>query len=138
MVVAADTGGPEGDWREVHPILREPFLAVCPKGRTTEDLPLIQYTARHLMGRQIAAHLAKLGLKTGLAVRAGQLPRHPLHGRCHGRRLGDPDTLALHQARRFRDRVDAAAALRSAGPHPLLSARARACCARFPDRFPNV
>ena len=51
------------DWREVHPILSEPFVAVTPPGAKIEDLPLILYTARHLMGRQIAAHLARHGLK---------------------------------------------------------------------------
>lgn len=61
VIVAADHGteGGEEGWREVHPILCEPFVAVAPLGRGTQDLPLIQYTARHLMGRQIAAHLAQ-------------------------------------------------------------------------------
>jgi DNA-binding transcriptional LysR family regulator len=47
--------------------MSEPFVAVLPKGRPpeagTEGLPLIQYTARHLMGRQIAAHLARQNLR---------------------------------------------------------------------------
>ena len=30
-----------------------------------EDLPLIQYTARHLMGRQIAGHLRRQGVRLG-------------------------------------------------------------------------
>lgn len=69
VVVAADQGtegGAEG-WREVHPLMSEPFVAVLPRGRNPEaglaDLPLIQYTARHLMGRQIAAHLARQNLR---------------------------------------------------------------------------
>ena len=65
VIVAADQGtegGVEG-WREVHPILSEPFVAVTPLGRGIEGLPLIQYTARHLMGRQIAAHLARQNLR---------------------------------------------------------------------------
>lgn len=105
LVVAADSGGPEGDWREVHPILREPFLAVCPKGHTPEGLPLIQYTARHLMGRQIAAHLAKLGLKP--ASRFELDSYHAILSMvAAGAGWAILTPLALHQARRFRDRVD--------------------------------
>jgi DNA-binding transcriptional LysR family regulator len=65
IVVAADLGTEAADdgWREVHPLLAEPFVAVCPRGRGPEGLPLIQYTARHLMGRQIAAHLARLNIR---------------------------------------------------------------------------
>lgn len=65
MVVAADLVPEQGDdgWREVHPLLLDPFVAVAPKGAATADLPLIQYTARHLMGRQIAAHLARQNLR---------------------------------------------------------------------------
>ena len=65
VVVAADLGSEVSDdgWREVHPLLCEPFVAVSPRGRRQEGLPLIQYTARHLMGRQIASHLARLNLR---------------------------------------------------------------------------
>ncbi|MDZ7906448.1 MAG: LysR family transcriptional regulator [Cypionkella sp.] len=65
MVVVTDIG-PEaqGDgWREVHPLMVEPFMAIYPKGQEGADLPLIQYTARHVMGRQIAAHLARQNIK---------------------------------------------------------------------------
>lgn len=65
MVVTADLGseGADSGWREVHPLLVEPFLVVAPKGVAHTGLPLILYTARHLMGRQIASHLARLNLK---------------------------------------------------------------------------
>ena len=65
VVVAADLGSEAADdgWREVHPLLAEPFVAVAPYGRSHEGLPLIQYTVRHLMGRQIAAHLARLNIR---------------------------------------------------------------------------
>ncbi|MGL5008801.1 MAG: LysR family transcriptional regulator substrate-binding protein, partial [Paracoccaceae bacterium] len=68
MVVAADLGAETGDgeWREVHPLMEEPFVAILPKGRTADELatlPLIQYTARHHMGRLIAAHLAQQNLR---------------------------------------------------------------------------
>ncbi len=106
IVIAADSADqtPE-DWREVHPILSEPFVAVAPPGAKIEDLPLILYTARHLMGRQIAAHLARHGLKPAhrfeldsyaaiLAMVAGG----------EGWTILTP--LALHQARAFRASVE--------------------------------
>jgi DNA-binding transcriptional LysR family regulator len=106
IVIAADsiTDAPPEEWREVHPILSEPFVAVAPPGAAIDDLPLIQYTARHLMGRQIAAHLARHGLKPAhrfeldsyaaiLAMVAGG----------EGWTILTP--LALHQARAFRDKV---------------------------------
>lgn len=71
MVVAADLG-PPADWMEVHPLLREPFVAAVPKGTAAgasdvlarlAGLPLILYTQRHHMGRQIAAHLARQDLR---------------------------------------------------------------------------
>ena len=107
IVVAADSiGAPTGDdWREVHPLMSEPFVAVAPPGQRIEDLPLIQYTARHLMGRQIAAHLARHGLKPAhrfeldsyaaiLAMVAGG----------EGWTILTP--LALHQARALRPSVE--------------------------------
>jgi DNA-binding transcriptional LysR family regulator len=106
IVIAADSAdqAPE-DWREVHKVLSEPFVAVAPPGQRIEDLPLIQYTARHLMGRQIAAHLARHGLKPAhrfeldsyaaiLAMVAGG----------EGWTILTP--LALHQARAFREKVE--------------------------------
>lgn len=65
MIVAADGGEPDGqDWREVHPVLAEPFVVVAPRGMAAvPDHPFIQYTARHLMGRQIAAHLGRQNIR---------------------------------------------------------------------------
>ncbi len=105
IVIAADSGPSVEDWREVHPILAEPFVAVAPPGQRIEDLPLILYTARHLMGRQIADHLARHGLKPAhrfeldsyaaiLAMVAGG----------EGWTILTP--LALHQARAFRAQVE--------------------------------
>ncbi|WP_166416552.1 LysR family transcriptional regulator [Cochlodiniinecator piscidefendens] len=70
VVVAADLGA-TADWMEVHPVLEEPFVAAVPKGAITgpnvldqlSELPLIQYTERHVMGRMIRAHLARQNLK---------------------------------------------------------------------------
>ena len=106
IVIAADSADqPPEDWREVHSILSEPFVAVAPPGAAIEDLPLILYTARHLMGRQIAAHLARHGVKPAhrfeldsyaaiLAMVAGG----------EGWTILTP--LALHQARALRPQVD--------------------------------
>jgi DNA-binding transcriptional LysR family regulator len=104
IVIAADAEA-EGDWREVHPLMSEPFVAVVPPKAAIEDLPLIQYTARHLMGRQIAAHLSRQGMKPAyrfeldsyaaiLAMVAGG----------EGWTILTP--LALHQARAFRPKVE--------------------------------
>lgn len=71
VIVAAEMGA-EASWMEVHPLLQEPFVAAVPKGALEPGkdqlaqlsaLPLIQYTARHHMGRQIAAHLARQNLR---------------------------------------------------------------------------
>lgn len=104
IVIAADAEA-DGDWREVHPLMTEPFVAVTPPGARIEDLPLVLYTARHLMGRQIAAHLASQGMKPAyrfeldsyaaiLAMVAGG----------EGWTILTP--LALHQARAFRPKVE--------------------------------
>lgn len=69
MAVAADIGD-VADWMEIHPILEEPFLAVVPKDvdmsgdpmPVLRQMPLILYTERHHMGRQIASHLVRLNL----------------------------------------------------------------------------
>lgn len=70
MIVAADMGA-AADWMEVHPLLREPFVAAVPADAIDtaaavlpqlQGLPLIQYTLRHHMGRQIAEHLARQNL----------------------------------------------------------------------------
>jgi DNA-binding transcriptional LysR family regulator len=62
IVVTAEMG-PSGPGMTVLPLLEEPFIAAVPKGRpdAVETLPLIQYTARHHMGRQISDHLAAEG-----------------------------------------------------------------------------
>jgi DNA-binding transcriptional LysR family regulator len=107
IVISADSANEPAsdDWREVHPLMSEPFVAVTPPGAAIDDLPLIQYTARHLMGRQIAAHLGRHGLKPAhrfeldsyaaiLAMVAGG----------EGWTILTP--LALHQARAFRPNVE--------------------------------
>lgn len=109
IVVAADLGseGADDGWREVHPLLTEPFLAVTPRGRSHADLPLIQYTARQLMGRQIVAHLARQNLR--LAHRFELDSYHAILAMVAGGQGWTILTpLALHHAARFRDGVDVA------------------------------
>lgn len=109
IVVAADLGADvaDGERREVHPLLAEPFLAVTPKGRSHRDLPLIQYTARHLMGRQIAGHLARQNLRW---THRFELDSYnailAMVATGQGWTILTP--LALHHAARFRDGVDVA------------------------------
>jgi DNA-binding transcriptional LysR family regulator len=91
--------------REVHPILRDPFVAVAPRGRSISDLPLIQYATRHLIGRQIAAHLARLGLQP--ASRFELDSYHAILALvASGAGWAILTPLALHQARRFRADLD--------------------------------
>lgn len=106
MVVAADAAleTPEG-WREVHPLLAEPFLAVAPKGGDPASLPLIQYTTRHLMGRQIAAHLARQNLRIGARFELDSYtPILAMVAAGAGWTILTP--LALHHAARFREAVE--------------------------------
>ncbi|WP_434286382.1 LysR family transcriptional regulator [Celeribacter sp. SCSIO 80788] len=63
VIVAAELGD-GAEWSESHPLLQDPFVAVVPKGHhgAVKELPLIQYTRRHAMGRMLAEHLAMQGL----------------------------------------------------------------------------
>ncbi len=107
MVIAADLGseGADDGWREVHPVMAEPFVAVVPKGQGTEGLPLILYTARHLMGRQIASHLARQNLKLTHRFELDSY-RAILAMVSSGAGWTILTPLALHHASRFRDGVD--------------------------------
>lgn len=113
MVVAADlaSGTADEGWREVHPLLAEPFVAVTPRGQPIGDLPLIQYTARHLMGRQIAGHLARQNLRP--AHRFELDSYHAILAMVAGGQGWTILTpLALHHAARFAPQI-------SVGPLPF-------------------
>ncbi|MCI2392912.1 LysR family transcriptional regulator [Aliiroseovarius sediminis] len=70
VIVAADTGA-SADWMEVHALMEDPFVAAIPNGivgmddpaQALQDLPLVQYTARHHMGRVISDHLARHNIR---------------------------------------------------------------------------
>lgn len=70
VIVAADLDL-SVEWMEVHPLLSDPFMVAAPKGAISPggdvlaqllELPFIRYSGRQMMGRQIEAHLGKLGL----------------------------------------------------------------------------
>lgn len=111
MVVAADLGsegsheGSHEIWREVHPVMAEPFVAVAPRGKDPAGLPLILYTARHLMGRQIASHLARQNVKLTHRFELDSY-RAILAMVSGGAGWTILTPLALHHASRFRDGVD--------------------------------
>lgn len=114
MVVAADMGAP-ADWMEVHPLLTEPFIVAAPKGAVKRGrdvlaelraLPLILYTQRHHMGRQIAAHLARQDLK--LSARFELDSYHAIMAMvAEGAGWTILTPLGFLHAQRFRDRAEA-------------------------------
>ena len=68
IVVTTDPGEVPSDF-EVHELMEDPYLLVTPNAMLNEDAsipsqlrkqPLIQYTSRHMMGRQIASHLNRV------------------------------------------------------------------------------
>ena len=113
VIVAADLGA-GGDWAEVHPVLREGFVAAAPRGaidpgkdvlRQLKRMPLVQYTQRHYMGRLVHAHLTRQNLT--LRHRFEIDSYHAilaLVGRGAGWTILPP--LALMRARRFADQID--------------------------------
>ncbi|WP_397541406.1 LysR substrate-binding domain-containing protein [Roseovarius salis] len=113
VIVAAELGG-EDDWAEVHPLLREGFVAAAPRGVIDTEgdvsaqlrrLPLVQYTQRHYMGRLLTAHLARQNIS--LPHRFELDSYHAilaLVGQGAGWTILTP--LALMRARRFADQID--------------------------------
>lgn len=63
VAIAAELGteAAQEGWREVHPLLNDPFVAVHPASARV-DGPLILYSSRQLMGRQISSFLARNNL----------------------------------------------------------------------------
>src|SRR6056297_737752 len=113
VIVASELNAGD-DWAEVHPLLREGFVAAAPRGAIRPDrdrlrqlkrLPLIQYTQRHYMGRLNNAHLARENLT--LPHRFELDSYHAilaLVGQGTGWTILPP--LALMRARRFADQID--------------------------------
>ncbi|MEO0750750.1 MAG: LysR family transcriptional regulator [Pseudomonadota bacterium] len=113
VIVAADLMA-EDAWVEVHPLLEERFIVAAPKGLIDQNgdvlaqlkqLPLIQYTQRHYMGRLITAHLVRQNLR--LPHRFELDSYHAilaLVGQGAGWSILTP--LALMRGQRFADQID--------------------------------
>jgi DNA-binding transcriptional LysR family regulator len=109
VIVAAETGEPAAEWMAVHPLMEEPFVAAVPRGTPPDPplttRPLIQYTERHLMGRQITAHLARHDLR--LAHRFELDSYHAILAMvADGAGWTILTPLGYLRARRFRDKVE--------------------------------
>lgn len=113
VIVAAEMGEALSGM-EVHPLMEEGFVVAAPKGaidrkvdvlRQLKRLPLIQYTSRHHMGRQIASHLSRQNLR--LSHRFELDSYHAILamvGQGAGWTILTP--LALMRARRFAPKID--------------------------------
>jgi DNA-binding transcriptional LysR family regulator len=113
VIVAAEMGA-SADWMEVHPIIEDGFVVAAPKGAVDQggnvleqlkNLPLVQYTSRHYMGRLIAGHLARQNLR--MAHRFELDSYHAilaLVGQGAGWTILTP--LALMRAKRFAAQID--------------------------------
>lgn len=99
---------------EVHPLLEDPYIVVTPKRMIRDEAkmldvlrakPLIQYTSRHVMGRQISAHLTRQNL-----VLSNRFELDSYHSimamvaRGEGWTILTP--LGVMRAKRFMDRVE--------------------------------
>ncbi len=69
VIVAAEIGLHNED-HEVHALIEEPFFIAAPKGsikgdveKSLRQMPMIQYTNRHFMGRMITDHLGSQNIK---------------------------------------------------------------------------
>lgn len=113
MAVAADPGDLPPSY-EVHPLMEDPFVVVTPRRMTREggdlmaDLranPLILYTTRHVMGRQIASHLARVRLKASHRFELDSY--HAIMAMvANGEGWTILTPLGVMRAKRFIDRVD--------------------------------
>lgn len=112
VVVAAEIGA-AANWMEVFPLMREPFVAVVPKnwnisgdrGAGLLDMPLIQYTTRHHMGRVISNHLISQNLR--LATRFELDSYHAILAMvASGAGWTILTPLGVTHAQRFSDQVD--------------------------------
>lgn len=114
LIVTADTGD-EGAVVaaefDAFPVLYDPFVLAVPPDvdiRNSADLirrlPLIQYSARHIMGRRIAAHLAQQNLRFPIRVEADSY--HAILSMvAAGAGWTVLTPLGLHHANRFKGRV---------------------------------
>ncbi len=134
VAIAAELGteAPEEGWREVHPLLADPFVAVRPPGAKA-DGPLIMYSTRQLMGRQISSYLAQNNLHFPVRFELDSYNAIlSLVAQSAGWTILTP--LALHHAARFLPQVEVMP-LPGVGPSRIISASARAgAMGDFPQR----
>ena len=106
LVVAADLGPmqPPEAGLEIHALLADPFVAVVPPGQQIGALPFIRYSARHFMGRQIAAHLAAQNVRLPSRFELDSYPAI-LAMVAAGQGWSILTPLALHHVTRFRGAV---------------------------------
>lgn len=105
LVVAADMAVDRAGagWRDVHPLMVDPFVAIRPRG--APDVPLILYSGRHLMGRQIAAWLEAQPLRHPVRFELDSYPSIlAMVAQGQGWTILTP--LALLHAERFLDAVE--------------------------------
>ncbi len=109
-VAVAAQNGPAPAWMEMHPLLSEPFVLAVPPGSGSNaaglpDLPFINYTARHMMGRTIEGWLVRQGL--ALPHRFELDSYHAILAMvAAGAGWTIITPLGLHAAQRFRDVVE--------------------------------
>jgi DNA-binding transcriptional LysR family regulator len=112
VIVASDLGAP-AKWMDVHPLMKEPVVAVVPAGTVSEneaqerlpEMPLIQYTKRHHMGRVLADHMARQ--KLTLANRFELDSYHAIMAMvASGAGWTILTPLGVTHAKRFRDQID--------------------------------
>ncbi|WP_368187351.1 LysR family transcriptional regulator [Aestuariibius sp. HNIBRBA575] len=112
VIVAADMGVAT-DGMEIHPLMVEPFVAAVPKGvikgdkvlKQLRQMPLIQYTNRHYMGRLITAHLARQNIR--LTSRFELDSYHAILAMvAEGAGWAIMTPLGWQRAHRFRDAID--------------------------------
>ncbi|WP_435258177.1 LysR family transcriptional regulator [Thioclava sp. FR2] len=102
LVIAAKTAFGEGEitGRSSFPLLQDPFVSVRP--RSGGEVPLILYSQRHLMGRQIATYLEQQGSRYPIRFELDSYNAVlALVARGQGWTILTP--LALHHAIRFQN-----------------------------------
>lgn len=113
MMIAADPVEiPKGF--EIHPLMEDPYILVTPRRMIRDEsnmlsvlrrAPLLQYTSRHLMGRQIAGHLARANLMVSHRFELDSYHAiMALVAKGEGWSIMTP--LGVLRAKRFMDRVD--------------------------------
>ncbi|MEM9434782.1 MAG: LysR family transcriptional regulator [Pseudomonadota bacterium] len=113
VIVTADPGALPPSYA-VFPLIEDPYVVVTPRRMVRSDRPvldqlrlqpLIQYTSRHFMGRQIAAHLGRHNMTVSTRFELDSYHAiMAMVARGEGWSILTP--LGVMRAKRFMDRVD--------------------------------